>query len=141
MSPAISQAAAAPWCLVRDENVFCRFQSADACYVAAENRGGSCRENHKLLGGKGKQKWCVVTARYRRCVYSSKEICVRVALNSDGGCVENIERALKQAIGIVIEKGTTENCGAGDISCQIGSQLTERRTEDQDMGGISGEDF
>jgi hypothetical protein len=141
MSPAISQAAGAPWCLVRDENVFCRFQSADACYVAAEKRGGSCRENFQLHGSGGKQKWCVITTQYRQCSYTDKAMCVRVALQSKGGCVENIERALKEETGIKITADSKGGCSDGDISCQIGVELTDRRLEDEDMGGLAGEDF
>ena len=140
MSPAISQAAAS-WCLVRDENVFCRFKSADACYAAAAKRGGSCRENFQLHGSRGKLKWCVITANYRQCNYTDKAQCVRVALQSDGGCVENVERALKEEIGIKITADSKAGCGDGDISCQIGSELTERRVENEDMGGLVDEDF
>jgi hypothetical protein len=141
MSPAISQAAGAPWCLVRDENVFCRFQLADACYAAAAKRGGSCRENFQLHGSGGKQKWCVITTQYRQCSYTDKAQCVRVALQSNGGCVENIERALKEEVGIKITADSTGGCADGDISCQIGVELTDRRLENEDMGGLDGNDF
>jgi hypothetical protein len=46
MFPAICQAGT--WCLIRDENEYCNFESSEACYSVAAARGGSCRENYKL---------------------------------------------------------------------------------------------
>jgi hypothetical protein len=141
MSPAISLAASSPWCLVRDENIFCSFKTADDCYQAAASRGGSCRENYQLMGVTGNQRWCVVTAQYRRCRYSSKISCVRVALNSNGGCVENVERALKEEKRGLGKDDPTLACEDGDITCQIGAQIKDRTLEDEERVGLDGQGF
>ena len=126
MFPAVSLAGS--WCLVSDENEFCAYESAEACYKVSSVRGGSCRENYKVMGSRGGQTWCLVTAQSRMCRYGAKTSCLRAARQVNGGCVENIERALlrKQTAG---RKGGLIKCEAGDVTCEITAQLVEQRLE------------
>jgi len=112
MFPAIIQAG--PWCLVRDENVNCRFLLADDCYkVVANSTGGSCRPNYREMGAQGEAQWCLVTAQFRNCRYRFKTACIRDARAVNGGCVENIEKAL-----VYRWRGFGEASCQGDLACE-----------------------
>jgi hypothetical protein len=127
MFPVISLAAG-EWCLVRDGIEFCQYSSSEACYGAAEDSGGDCRQNYRAVGSKGGARWCVVTATNRECRYGAAEGCLRAAREVNGGCVENIERALTKA-----QSGgfgtMADGCAEGDLSCELGIQDQEIRTE------------
>ena len=95
--PTITLAANSPWCLVRDENEKCSFNSAEACYAAVAKQGGSCRENHLRLGVRGEKQWCVVTGSRRDCSFNISRQCFNAAQAVGGGCVRNTEKALELA--------------------------------------------
>jgi hypothetical protein len=113
---ASSTALAGPWCLVRDENVGCNFQTAESCYNAVASQGGSCRENYKEVGTSGIAPFCVVTATYRRCIYGSRDSCVRRAMAVNGGCVRNIERDLELS---ARNKRVVSSSDCGDLACEL----------------------
>jgi len=115
--PTISLAASSPWCLVRDENEKCSFNTAEACYAAVAKQGGSCRENHLRLGVRGEKQWCVVTGARRACSFNIPRQCFKGAQVVGAGCVRNTEKALEFA------KSTDEFLSgdgfAGDIAREI----------------------
>jgi hypothetical protein len=117
-----SSALAAPWCLVRDENSYCSFQTAEACYNAVARQGGSCRENYVEVGVNGSEAYCVVTAKYRRCVYRSRATCVQKAIAVNGGCVDNIERELSLT---ARQKALGTGVDCEDISCELGEAAAD----------------
>jgi len=80
---------AAPWCLVMDEVSNCNYMTAEACYKAVSNFGGSCRGNPAEFGVKGNNKWCVVSENGRDCRIANQRGCLRLAQKLGGGCVEN----------------------------------------------------
>lgn len=95
----LAQATVGPgdWCLVLDETHNCNFNSADACYAAADVNGGYCKKNARkpLVAGTG--RWCVVSAAGRDCKYRIQSSCLRRAREIKGGCVQNTEKALENA--------------------------------------------
>jgi hypothetical protein len=119
MFPVISLAIG-EWCLVRDGAEFCQYSSSEACYGAAEESGGECRQNYRAVGSKGGRRWCLVTATNRVCKYSVVDACLRAARDVNGGCVENIERALREAKAFGFGDEINDNCEEGDIACELG---------------------
>jgi hypothetical protein len=117
--PAISLAANAPWCLVRDENEKCTFISAEACYARVTQTGGSCRENYVSVGVRGDNQWCVVTGSRRDCKYRGQRHCLNAAQQVNGGCVRNIEKSLEYA------KSSDEFVSGEGIAGDIARELEE----------------
>lgn len=83
------------WCLVLDEVENCTFNTADACYAAAYDRGGYCKENARKSRVSGTLPWCVISESGRDCNYYIQETCVNQARTAQGGCVQNTERELE----------------------------------------------
>ena len=109
-------ALAAPWCLVRDENEYCNYDTADSCYRVVSREGGSCRQNYREIGLRGGAPWCVVTSLYRRCIYYGKTSYLSVARSENGGCVRNVEKDLELAAKNK-RQGASSDCE--DISCEL----------------------
>jgi hypothetical protein len=123
MFPVISLAAG-EWCLVRDGAEFCEYSSSQACYGAAEDSGGDCRQNYRQVGSKGGQRWCLMTATKRSCRYGTANGCLKAAREANGGCVENIEKALREAQ-VFGGGGGSDECSEGDIACELGVVVVE----------------
>ncbi|MCP4929967.1 MAG: hypothetical protein GY918_13005 [Gammaproteobacteria bacterium] len=138
--PMVSQAA--PWCLVIDENERCQFRSADACYAAASKRGGSCRENYKILGSKGNYPWCLVTSQYRSCIYWSQDDCLRDARSENGGCVDNFDLAIEKTLALNRRNQTVEiSCAEGDVICETASSAFEPQMQEDQVEVVIEDSF
>jgi hypothetical protein len=116
---ASSVAMADPWCLVRDENTLCRYQTAEQCYDTVAREGGSCRENYQEVGVSGNAPYCIVTSTYRRCTFRSRDACVQRALAVNGGCVQNIERELERSARLKRRSTSSDSTECEDLACEL----------------------